>query len=201
MKEIKSRGLDQSHERNLGGGQRGEKQPTPTDVPLSKSALEQQLNGVVFVGGRYREWIANIRVRKQALNEPFSIHLFLGTAPKDPREWTRAPNHIGTMGVFSSDRMYGMQMGGLDVSGTIPLTSSLVTKVLKGELPGLEPLDVERYLKRNLQKRVLGASGMVYELSRAEGLGISIASSVVQAPMTEEELPLWGGVMTHFDLS
>lgn len=113
------------YRKELRAGRLGPGKKVPGNLPA----------GRVFTGnGQYREWIANVRVKKQALDGPFFIHLFLGEAPKDPKEWASAKNHVGSMGVFASDERYGeSKMAGMDevmVSGTVPLTKALVEKVM-----------------------------------------------------------------------
>ncbi|KAK4193361.1 putative tyrosinase [Podospora australis] len=158
--------------------------------------------GAIFNGGLYREWIANIRVRKQALDGPFSIYFFLDAPLNDPEQWTSAPNHVGTLGVFAADKfgMGGMQMDGLEVTGTIPLTTALVNRIAAGELTSLEPSYVEEFLRARLMRRVLGPNGRVWDTRMVEGLRIGIASSTVKAPQSEDELPVWGEVSEHFEL-
>ncbi|KAK0618206.1 hypothetical protein B0T17DRAFT_509756 [Bombardia bombarda] len=164
------------------------------------SALEPR-SGAIFVGNQYREWIANIRVKQQALDGPFSIHLFMGKAPADPRNWQSAPNHVGTMGVFASDDDdSGMDMGHLTISGTIPLTSSLIRNMGAGGLSSLEPRDAENYLKRNLRAQIVTAKGRIFDPKGIDSFGMHIVSSVVRVPSTEDELPAWGPVVSHFDL-
>lgn len=159
------------------------------------------LRGAVFTDGRYREWIVNIRVKKQALPEPFAVHLFLGEVPADTQQWPYSTTHAGTMGVFNgAGTVDGMSMGRLEVSGTVPLTTILVNKIAAGELSSLDPKDVEKFLKQWLRRRVLGMSGKVYDISTVQGLVMDVTSSVVKAPATEDELPEWGTVECHFRL-
>ncbi|KAK3996859.1 putative tyrosinase [Cladorrhinum sp. PSN332] len=170
----------------------------------TKPTGKRNVAAVVFNGDIYREWIANIRVRKQALDGPFTIHFFFGPPPNDggPQSWASAPNHVGTMGVFAADKagMGGMQMGGLDVSGTVPLTTALMNEITAGGLVSLDLEDVEIFLRTNLVKRVLGPDAKVWDVSRVEGLRIGIASSSVKAPASEDELPVWGEVEVLFEL-
>jgi len=160
----------------------------------------ETVNKGVFSGHQYREWIANIRVMKQALSEPFAIHIFIGDAPRDPRQWPFSKNHIGMMGVFASTDAHGISAAHLDVSGTVPLTAALVDKVASGQLASLDPQDVEVYLRLNLQKRVLTSSGRLHDVASIASLKVEIASSVVSAPKTEEELPKWGAIVVHFEM-
>lgn len=113
------------YRKELRAGRLGPGKKVPSNLPA----------GRVFTGnGQYREWIANVRITKQALDGPFFIHLFLGEAPRDPKEWALAKSHVGSMGVFASDERYGeSKMAGMDevvVSGTVPLTKALVEKVM-----------------------------------------------------------------------
>jgi len=175
---------------------------------------ERSLSKSLFFNGQYREWIVNIRVKQQALNSPFSIYFFLGPPPEGkPANWKFASGYVGTMGVFASDGSdqpagprYGTPSGGMDmshlrVSGTVPLTSALASKVLNGELQSLDPRDVLGYLMRSLHKRIVKADGTVILDSReVDGLVVKIVSCNVRAPVAEDELPSWGGVVEHFSL-
>lgn len=156
----------------------------------------------VVVDSEYREWVANIHAKKQALNSTFFIDLFLGDAPTDTTTWSYASNLVGTMSVFASPggAMAGMDMSAGHTSGTIPLTSALAQKVGSGELASLEPQDVEPYLLKNLHYGIIMADGLVVEPEDVAGLGIMIVSSCVQVPSSAEELPRWGEVEFHFDL-
>jgi tyrosinase len=172
---------------------------------VARSAMASK----IFVGDRYREWTANVYVGKQALAEDgvgaSSVNFFLGgDVPRgDPRDWSTAPNHVGTMGVFASAGRYGSNSPGngheVAVSATMPLTAALVKKVASGELQSLEPGDVEGYLKANLKRVVLGRKGEVV-VECVEGVRIEIVSSEVAAPWSEEELPRWGEGKVSFEM-
>lgn len=162
---------------------------------------KQRLKGLVFNGNQYREWIANVRVKKQAVREPFAVHLFLGTVPRDPQMWSLSREHIGSVGVFSADDANAMPMGELQISGTVPLTTRLIKKVESGELLSLEPKYVENYLRKYLKKAVIGASGRVYNPAGIPTLGVEVFSTLVRAPATEDELPTWGSPETRFEIS
>ncbi|KAK1752501.1 hypothetical protein QBC47DRAFT_59111 [Echria macrotheca] len=174
--------------------------PGGSGTASAEKDTESALAGTMFAGGHYREWIANIRVAKQALNEPFAIYLFSGSPPQDPREWPTSQSSFGMMGVFASDNADGMSADQLDVSGTIPLTGRLTEMVMSGQLASLEPRDVEGYLKSNLQRWVLGVSGRVYNTAGLRSLKVEVVSSSVRAPITDEELPEWGKARVHFEL-
>ncbi|KAK4231718.1 hypothetical protein QBC38DRAFT_439739 [Podospora fimiseda] len=174
------------------------------DNSRKKPTGKRNVAAAVFSGNLYREWIANIKVRKQALDGPFTIHFFFGSPPSDsdPLSWTAAPNHVGTMGVFAADKfgMGGMEMDGLDISGTVPLTTALMNEISAGGLATLDQEDVEMFLKTNLVKKVLGPGAKVWDVNKVEGLRIGIASSTVRAPTSDDELPVWGEVEVLFEL-
>ncbi|CAK7275259.1 hypothetical protein SEPCBS119000_006603 [Sporothrix epigloea] len=156
----------------------------------------------LLVDMEYREWVANIRTQKQALNTTFYIHLFVGERPTDATTWAYASNLIGTMSVFAAPGGSGasMRMNAVHTSGTIPLTSALVQQVARGELANLEPIAVEPYLLQNLHYGIVKADGVVVEPWVVPDLGITIVSSCVRAPSSAEQLPRWGEFEHHFDL-
>lgn len=190
-------------------GFEGSRKMTTTSLEPDK-LFRSSLGGKIFDGDHYREWMANIRVGKQALDGPFSIHFFLGQPPDDTDSWTSSPNHVGTMGVFAADRLHSHRArgtqetrrdsAGVPVSGTVPLTAALARKVGEGELGSLEPVDVERFLRDKLEKRVLGPDGTVLAAESVSGLRIAIVSSLVRAPYDEDELPEWGPTRVHFEV-
>lgn len=176
--------------------------------PLSNRGLGQEDDwnitsvaaGRIIVNNQYREWIANICVTKQALNGPFSIQLFLGPAPEDPRTWSYAANLVGTMGIFASPGTYDNGMTAHRVAGTVPLTAALVERVLSGTLANLEPQTVEPFISQELEFRVTLPDATVVEPALVDGLSIGIVSSVVVAPSGEGEFPRWDDTVSHFDL-
>ncbi|KAI1107801.1 Di-copper centre-containing protein [Jackrogersella minutella] len=153
----------------------------------------------IFSGGKYREWIANIRVNKHAMDGSFSIHLFLGEIPSDPLSWPVASSLAGTLGVFAHSGAHGRRHD-RKVTGTVPLTSALMNMVVSGKVPSLHKGDVEPFLKSNLESRVSLANGTVVDVNEVDGLCISIVSSLVRAPESETMLSEWGKIEYHFDL-
>ncbi|KAI3343114.1 hypothetical protein F4824DRAFT_485829 [Ustulina deusta] len=167
-----------------------------------KSAAPLPMNAVFTVsskGKSYREWIANIQVKKHALNCSFLIYLFLGDVPDDTSLWQNLHNLVGSLGVFAD---HGRSMGGEHgkVTGTIPLTSALIHMAADGHVLSLDPEDVEPFLKSALQLRIALVDGTAISINEVDGLYINIASSVVTVPTTEHQLPKWGEVESNFDL-
>jgi tyrosinase len=179
------------------------------------------MEGKIFSGDRYNEWIANVRVGKQALGGSFSVHFFFGNPPRDPQAWPTAANHVGTMGVFAAatatpgdgqqedegkngtraaGQMMTMDDHDVSVSGTVPLTAALMKNVAAGRLASLEQGDVEPYLRENLKMSVLGPKGEVIVGECLLGMGIQIVKSEVRAPYNEEELPDWREARACFEV-
>ncbi|KAF9878973.1 tyrosinase precursor [Colletotrichum karsti] len=144
----------------------------------------------------YTEWIANVHVQNGALNGSFSIHFFIGQTPQDSSSWSAAPNLVGSMDVFAMKNMGS----GNHMSGTVPLTSALMHMVAAGGVAGLDPGQIEPYLKTFLQVRVVAENGKVVQPRSIDSLYIQIASSEVQAARNEWELPSWGPVVARFEL-
>ncbi|KAI0974399.1 Di-copper centre-containing protein [Xylaria arbuscula] len=150
-------------------------------------------------GKSYREWIANIRVKKHALNNSFLIYLFLGDVPEDTSSWQNLDNLVGSLGVFADHgQMMTAERG--KVTGTIPLTSALMRMAADRHILSLDPEDVEPFLKSALQLRVALVAGAAISIKDVEGLHISIVSSIVTVPTREDHLPKWGEVVSSFDL-
>ncbi|KAJ0365747.1 hypothetical protein COL154_004327 [Colletotrichum chrysophilum] len=145
----------------------------------------------------YTEWIANVHVQNGALNGSFTIHLFMGAVSGDIISWSAAPNLIGSMNVFAMKNMGSAN----HVSGTVPLTSALMHMVSAGGVAGLDPGQVEPYLKTFLQVRVIGEDGEEVRPDSVVGLCVQIASSEVQAARNERELPVWGPVIERFEVN
>lgn len=179
-------------------------QASPASLSLKLDAglgPEAKIPTSLVADGRYTEWLANIRVDKQALGGPFFVHLFLGAAPADSDTWAFAENLVGTMSVFAAPDMLGMDMAGLHISGTVPLTAALKDKVLDAELHSINPADAEPYLRRYLEVGVRTADGEVVGARDVPSLHIHVTSTGVTAPTGEDQLPAWDEQATsRFDL-
>ncbi|KAI8635173.1 Di-copper centre-containing protein [Xylariaceae sp. FL1651] len=147
----------------------------------------------------YREWIANIQVKKHALHSSFLIFLFLGLVPKDSSSWHNADNLVGSLGVFADSGPF-MGTEHRKITGTIPLTSALMRMVSDGNISSLSSEDIEPFLKTTLEMRVALVDGTTVNANEVDGLSVRIVSSMVTAPTTEYELAKWGEVESHFEL-
>lgn len=168
------------HGQGHDGWYMGRGRRSTASLPVTKIISEQ---------GKYREWIANIRVTRQALGGPFSIDLALGGPSKQAL-------YVGSMSIFASPpaiaSMKKMAPGAEYISGTVPLTAALVDEVADGTVMSMEPGDVEPYLREYLTTRVVGADGTEADPAGVAGLNIEVVSWPVQATSSEAELPTWG---------
>ncbi|KAG4436593.1 hypothetical protein IFR05_007913 [Cadophora sp. M221] len=150
------------------------------------------------------EWVANIRVKKYALNAPFFVHIFIGKFNEDPFSWSFEPNLVGTHSVFvkaigpnSTCNCDTEQL----VTATIPLTDRLRVDVLAGFLGSLSPEDVTPYLAKTLSYRVSLTNDTEVPNVAVPSLKVSIFSIDVQRGVSDDELPVWGEIRGHMDVS
>ncbi len=178
------------------------------DTIIADSSIDQQdiyrrsphlSMEAIFDGDDYYEWIANIHVKKHALNGSFLIHMFLGTVPRHSSMWSTASNLVGTLGIFAHSGPHGI-MTQQQIGGTIPMTSALVDAIALGSVTSLRPNHIGPFLKSQLNVRIILLTGAVVDPKEVDGLGISIASSRVRAPTSGDCLAKWGEVTSYFDL-
>lgn len=156
------------------------------------------------LGSQYREWIANIRVEKNALSEPFFIHIFIGPFNiTGPSSWSFEPNLVGSHFVFTkavSSACPSCDPNQL-VTATIPITSALENNFAEGKLASLQPADVEPFLISNLKYRITRLNGQEVGNGDVPSLEISIVSANITMPVDDSELPKWGTMVGHMDVS
>lgn len=161
------------------GWHEGHGRRSTNSVPVTKIISDQ---------GKYREWIANIRVIKQALDGPFSVRLGL-SGPGGLFD-------VGSMSVFASPpeiaSMRKMAPGAEYITSTVPLTAALVDEVADGALTSMDPGDVEPYLRKYLATSVVDADNTEVDPASLAGLKIEVVSWPVQATSSEAQLPTWG---------
>ncbi|KAF5026291.1 hypothetical protein F66182_1612 [Fusarium sp. NRRL 66182] len=158
---------------------------------------QSQATSSIIQNGHYTEWIANVRVNVEALGGNFGVHFFLGDPSSDCSGWELDTNYAGTVAIFAMNRKTGSETM---ISGTAPLTSALIKKVVAGEIPHLEPQAVEPYLQKELQFRILGSDGQEVDPSDVAGLYVDISSSEVKVPEKETMLPEWGAVVSRINV-
>ncbi|KAK8049036.1 Tyrosinase [Apiospora phragmitis] len=192
-RHLRSEGFANSTESRLGSNK------STKGAFWNKGTPDVSFVNRIIKAGHYNEWVANIVVNKHAMNTSFKIHLFLGRIPDDTSTWGSSHDLAGSLGVFAG-QMTGFGKQGRQISGTIPLTSTLIDHVYDGKLQSLDLMDAEAYLRDNLEIRVVASNGTVVETSQVDGLKISVASSYVKSAKSNAELASWGSVASRFDL-
>ncbi|KAG8165382.1 hypothetical protein KVR01_005657 [Diaporthe batatas] len=179
-KRSNRRGNPVRHGRDEEGWYMGRGRRSIASLPVTKIISEQ---------GKYREWIANVRVMRQALDGPFTVNLDLG----GPDGQTL---YVGSMGVFASPpsiaSLKKLAPGAEYIAGTVPLTAALVDEVAEGTLASMDHADVEPFLREYLSTRVVRGDGAEADPAGVAGLSIEVVSWPVQATSSEEQLPTWG---------
>ena len=127
--------------------------PQPEAPTSSPSPLPAPVSAIATPAGKRYEYITNIVAERFGLDCSFNIYVFLGNFSSDPTQWPFDANLVGIHGMFAASDMRGM-MGGLQVTGTVPLTTALLAKLSEGCLPSLGQTDVIPYLQLNLHWRI-----------------------------------------------
>lgn len=191
-------GIGRRRKRSMGYGD-----TIVTDGSSSQQGIHRRSRrlpvNAIFEGDSYYEWVANVHVNKHALNGSFLIHMFLGNVPVDSATWSIARNLVGTLGVFAHSWPHE-SMKQQQIGGTIPMTSALMDAIASGHVASLRPYHVEPFLKSQLNVRISLLTETVLDPEEVDGLGISVISSRVKAPSSEDHLASWGEVTSHFDL-
>ena len=134
------------------------KRETATDPTLQNTP-----KNVTSLAGTYREWLTNVRVPKFALDASFTVYIFDGDFSPDPSQWALDPNLVGTYSVFATTQNCESCADAPDVqvSGSVPLTNSLLVDIERANLTSLEPADVEPWLCNRLHWRIIKVSLLV----------------------------------------
>lgn len=150
--------------------------------------------------GTHYEWLANIKVKKHALNAPFFIHVFIGPFDANPFTWSFEPNLVASHCVF----LKASKVSAVDdvfVSATIPLTAALQDNIANGSLKSLDPADVTVFLGKEFQYRITTMDDQEVANDQVPTLTINLVSAPVQLPGRVDELPVWGNVTSWADIS
>jgi tyrosinase len=147
---------EHSHEKHHGHGLKGIKE----DIAHGVGGLLSKL-GLADKDNKYREWFANIRVKKYALNASFFVHVFIGDFNPEPFSWSFEPKLVGSHCVFVNNpdhtecsKCKDDETRQIQVTASIPLTTTLIDCIKDRELRSLNPEDVEPFLIKNLHWRI-----------------------------------------------
>jgi len=141
------------------------------------------------------DYIMNIRAQRFALNGSFILYAFLGGVPalSSAVDWLLAPSCIGSHGFFSTPGMSSQ----VEVTGAVPLTSTLQDKVASGTLASMQVKDVVPYLQANLVWAVARTSdGIPVSPADVPGLQVSIVTAGVTKANDNNSFPVWGAWTT-----
>ena len=169
--------------------------------------------------GNYTEWLSNIRVAKDAIEQAFFIHIFLGDFNPDPKLWSREPNLVGTHAIITPYVMHRHPNKTTIVTGQIPLTRRLRAHEQKGLLDLANETATKEYVTSNLHWRVTTVSFMecvdrsveinaFFQMDdkdvprdQVSDLKISVVTANVQAAKADDQFPVWGEFKVQTDVT
>jgi len=115
------------------------------------------------------EWTARVEFKKYELGTSFSVLIFLGQVPQNPREWRISPNYVGGHHAFVNSAAGSCancsNQQDLVTEGFVHLNHAIVQH---SGLGSLEPNVVEPYLTHNLHWKVQKSNGEEAELQSLE---------------------------------
>jgi tyrosinase len=101
------------------------------------------------------DWTARVEFKKYELGSSFSVLIFLGQVPENPREWRVSPSYVGGHHAFVSSAASRCancnNQQDLVIEGFVHLNRAIAQH---SGLPSLDPDVVEPYLTNNMHWRV-----------------------------------------------
>jgi tyrosinase len=126
------------------------------------------------------DWTARIEFKKYELGTSFSVLLFLGVVPEDPKQWAVSPNFVGALHAFVNSKAGQCancrNQNHLVQEGFVHLNQAIVQH---SGLDSLNPHVVEPYLRKELHWRVQKVDGEAAELRSLE---VSVISTPLSYP-------------------
>ncbi|KAF9444741.1 polyphenol oxidase [Macrolepiota fuliginosa MF-IS2] len=157
---------------------------------LSRSLMSQ------LISGTYSDWTARIAFNRRELGRSFSVLLFIGDAPEDPKEWLTCQNLVGAHHAFVHNMgdCPSCPGGDLTEEGFVHMNSWIAEHSVLGsfELSVIGP-----FLKQGLQWRVINTDGTPVTLS-------SLEVSVYEVPLSMPpgaNIPIIGDIKLHGDIT
>lgn len=129
--------------------------------------LHRMLGAPNFSGRR--QYIANIKARKFALDGSFNCYIFLSNDLPllDVAQWTNEDHFVGMAGVLSQPGNANNEKSQVETNGAVPLTAALEEKVELGELKSMEEQDVMEYLRWHLKWKIAKVSSSLISFVKA----------------------------------
>ncbi|KAI4186648.1 MAG: hypothetical protein LQ348_004192 [Seirophora lacunosa] len=149
--------------------------------------------------GNYTEWLTNIRVAKDALEQTFFIHIFLGDFNPDPKTWSMERNLVGTHAIMTPYVMKRDPLQSTIVTGQIPLTRTLRADEQRGLLDMKNEGKTKDYLTRHLHWRVTTMDDKEVPRDKVPELKISVVAANVQAADADDVFPVWGELKVRYN--
>ncbi|KAI0032575.1 photo-regulated tyrosinase [Vararia minispora EC-137] len=131
-------------------------------------------------GSSLYDWAVRIHVKKYALGGSFSVLIFLGTVPSNPREWRKSPSFVGAHHVFVNSsasqcaNCREQEAAGMVSEGFVHLDTAIARL---SRLGSFDPPVVEPYLKRELSWRVIRANKTVVDLNDLPSLEVLVCAT------------------------
>ncbi|KAL8738305.1 MAG: hypothetical protein Q9181_000894 [Wetmoreana brouardii] len=151
--------------------------------------------------GNYTEWLSNIRVAKDAVEQTFFIHIFLGDFNPDPKSWSFEPNLVGTHSIITPYVMKRDPNQSTIVTGQIPLTRALRADQQKGLVDLGNETATKDYLTKNLHWRVTTMDDKDVPRDQVPDLRVSVVTANVQAAQADDQFPIWGEMKVQTDIT
>ena len=188
--------------KSLYGGSAGSSTTHKRDVVDDIAAAAGVQASSTGNGSSY-QWGANIVSQKFQMNGTYAVYVFCGEPSDNPMDWASDSNLAGIHAVFANfpgddNAMVSMD---LKVTGSIPLTTTLVGKVSSGDCASLKPSDVQPYLTKNLNWRVQMLDGTVVDNAYVPDLSVTVVGAEVTPAKSDDEFPSWGSINSYSNIT
>ncbi|EKM54921.1 uncharacterized protein PHACADRAFT_259085 [Phanerochaete carnosa HHB-10118-sp] len=143
-------------------------------------SAESAPNSVSDAASSLYDWAVRIHVKKYELSGSFSVLIFLGPVPEDPREWRRSPSFVGAHHAFVNSsasqcaNCHNQAAAGYVTEGFVHLNTAIARL---SEIHSFEPSVVEPYLKRELSWRVVRANKTAVDLNDVPSLEVVVCAT------------------------
>ncbi|KAK6355091.1 hypothetical protein TWF696_004215 [Orbilia brochopaga] len=165
----------------------------------AKRSLEGRANTPQLVKDhKYHEWASNIRLNKYVAGGPYLVNIYVGEPTKGV-EWTDDPNFAGSYYLFSKNGTCMSCTPDAVVTGSVPLTDTLIKCAKNGHIKDLTPGSVIPYLTQKLTWRIQLPDGGSLNPSDVQSLKVSVSAAEVTIPNSEGAKPDITGWKTFYD--